>query len=103
MTESEAAFIQSSMGTWYRRVKTAVWLCFGGAVLGFIALVTFVPACHFLHVPTATGCTVGGVNFDGVLTIFAFFNIALAIGVGATLGIIEQILILLFFATRTER
>ncbi len=64
---------------------------------------TFVPACHFLHVPAASGCTVGGVNFDGALTIFAFFNIGLAIGIGATLGIIEQILILLFFATKRER
>ena len=91
--EIETEFAQASIGVLYGRIKIAVWLCFALAVLLIIALVAFIPSCHFLHVPAAVGCNVGGITFDGFITVFAFFNIGLVVGVAAILGIVKQILI----------
>jgi hypothetical protein len=94
--EIEIEFAQASIGVLYRRIKIAVWLCFALTALLIIALVAFIPSCHFLHVPAAVGCYIGGITFDGFITIFAFFNIGLVVGVAAILGIVKQVLISLF-------
>lgn len=54
--EVEIKFAQASIGVLYRRIKIAVLLCFALAALLIIALVTFIPSCHLLHVPAAVGC-----------------------------------------------
>lgn len=94
--EIEIEFAKAEIGVLYRRFKIAVWLCFALAVLLIVALAAFIPSCHFLDVPAAVGCSVGGITFDGFITIFSLFNIWLVVGVAAIIGIAKQILILLF-------
>ena len=94
MKETEAKFHSSSIGIWYRRGKIAAWLIFAIYVAAAFLAVKFIPGCHMLETPGVRGCNFAGYNFDAPITLLAFFNIGLVLGLAAALGIIKYLLIL---------
>ena len=96
MKEVEIRFQTSPMAKWHRRIKYLVWILFSAYVLSTISLLTFIPSCHLLDVPAASGCIFAGVNVDGYISILALFNAGFILGIAIVIEIIKMLLVLVF-------